>query len=171
MDRRDFLRHTAAGAATLSGRARAQGSRRPNILLLIADQWRGQALESADDPNLLVPNLTRLASEGLQLARTYTANPAGSPSRAAILTGKLPHMCDVTRDNVRLPVEQTTIAEVLSGAGYTTGYIGKWHLDGPDDPGFVPPGGRRQGFEHWAAFNRGHRYFNGSYFRDEERPV
>ncbi|MCP5110666.1 MAG: sulfatase-like hydrolase/transferase, partial [bacterium] len=136
-----------------------------------ADGWRGQALESAGDPNLRAPNLTRLAGQGINLTRAYAANPVCSPSRAAMFTGKFPHMCGVPQNDGRLPATETTLAEVLGEAGYATGYIGKWHLNGSQDPGFVPPGALRQGFRDWAAFNQGHRYFSSGYFRDNDRPI
>ena len=109
MDRRDFLRR-AAGAAVVSGPAQAQDSPRPNILLLVADQFRGQALSSAGDPNAHTPNLTRLADQGVQFSRAYTPNPDCSPARAALLTGRMPHMCGVPVDQMRLPAPETTLA-------------------------------------------------------------
>ena len=51
-----------------------------------------------------------------------------------------------------------------------TGYFGKWHLDGGANPGYVPPGNRRLGFDHFIGFNRGHRYFSSIYFKDTEQP-
>jgi arylsulfatase A-like enzyme len=66
---------------------------------------------------------------------------------------------------------ETTIADMLREAGYSTGFIGKWNLDGSEEPGFVPPGWRRHGFDYWAAFNRGHRYNAPVYFRDDNTPI
>jgi len=171
IDRRLFLRGTAAAAATLAQRASAQESRPPNILFLLADQWRGQALALAGDPNLKTPALARLAAEGIYCERAYTANPECSPSRATILTGRYPHVCGVFADNGSLPLTESTIAELLRSEGYVTGYIGKWHLDGEAEPGFVPPGRRRHGFDYWAAFNRGHRYDASVYFRDDDTAI
>lgn len=171
MDRREFLRRSAAGAVTFRAHGRAQGSRKPNILLLLAGSWRGQALASAGDRNARTPNLARLAAEGVQFSRAYTANPDCSPARAAILTGRLPHMCGVPADGVRLPPGEATLSRLLAEAGYATGYIGKWDLDGEEQPGYVPPGDRRHGFSYWAAFNRGNRYYESVYFRDNDTPI
>jgi arylsulfatase A-like enzyme len=56
-------------------------------------------------------------------------------------------------------------------AGYRTGFIGKWHLDGGKrEPGFVPPGERRQGFDFRAAHECSHRHFDNHYFRDDPAP-
>lgn len=166
MRRREFV----LGWAAAAGRGAAQPAR-PSILLLLADQWRGQALAAAGDANLKTPHLEELARGGLFFRRAYTSNPVCSPARASLLTGRFPHACQVTDNNIPLPLEEPTISQALAEAGYATGYIGKWHLDGPEAPGFVPMGPRRRGFEYWAAFNRGHRYFDSIYFRDADQPV
>jgi arylsulfatase A-like enzyme len=88
-----------------------------------------------------------------------------------MLTCRYPHTTGVINNNIRIPETEVTIAKVLKETGYRTGYIGKWHLDGEDKPGFVPPGARRQGFDYWAGFNRGHRYDDSIYFRDTESPI
>ena len=62
------------------------------------------------------------------------------------------------------------MSAVLKRAGYRTGYIGKWHLDGAENPGFVPPE-RRRGFDYWAAFNVDHRHYDSVYFGDEPVPI
>lgn len=122
-----------------------------------------------DGPAL--PNLTRLGKEGIWLPRAYTVNPAPTPSRAVLQTGRYPHAAGVPWDKHRIPEETTGIAAVFAAAGYATAHIGLWQLDGDSDPGFVPPGPRRLGFAEWASWNRGHRYTGGIYFRDENKPV
>jgi arylsulfatase A-like enzyme len=144
----------------------AAPARKPNIIFVLAGGWRGLSLD-----DLRLPNLEALAKEGVQFERLYTCYPLAAPSRAALITGRFPHACGVPRDGVRLPLDQPSIAEQLKRAGYRTGYIGEWRLDGVDDPGFVPPGPRRHGFDYWAAFNRGHRYFDSIYFRDAAEPI
>jgi arylsulfatase A-like enzyme len=141
-------------------------ARKPNIVFVLAGGWRGLSLD-----DLRLPNLDALAKQGMQFERLYTCYPQATPSRAALITGRFPHACGVPRDGVRLPLDQPSIAELLKRAGYRTGYIGEWRLDGDDEPGFVPPGPRRHGFDYWAAFNRGHRYFDSIYFRDATEPI
>ena len=162
LSRRSLL---AAGAAAF-----AAPLRQPNLLFILADSWRRQALPSAGDPNLVAPHLARLAREGASCSRAYTSYPVCCPSRAAILTGRFPHAAGVSQNHSLLPLEQPTMSAAMKAAGYRTGYIGKWHLDGHDSPGFVPPG-RRRGFDYWAAYNVLHRQFDSVYFRDERVPV
>ena len=111
------------------------------------------------------PHLDRLAREGVQLSRAFTVSPLCTPSRSAFMTGRYPHLTGTTRNNDPLPTDEISFAEVLGAVGYRTGYIGKWHLDGQPRPGYVPPE-RRHGWQYWAAFNRGHRYYDGVYFGD-----
>lgn len=165
MNRRHFVT-TAAGAGLL----RAQ-ERKPNLLFVLADQWRAQTLPSAGDRQLHAPNLARLAKEGVHFEHAYACYPVCTPSRASMITGRFPHACRMPKNDLQLPREEPSIAAQLKAAGYATGYIGKWHLDGEERPGFVPPGWRRRGFDYWAGFNRGHRYYDSVYFRDEPEPV
>ncbi|MDX1984574.1 MAG: sulfatase [Bryobacteraceae bacterium] len=151
--------------------AAAARPRRPNLLFVLADQWRAQTLPSAGDNQLDAANLKRLAAEGVHFSRAYAGYPLCTPSRASLITGKFPHACAMPRNNLQLPAAEPSIAAELKKAGYATGYIGKWHLDGEERPGFVPPGARRRGFDYWAAFNRGHSYFRSTYFRDDPAPV
>ncbi|HIE52632.1 MAG TPA: DUF229 domain-containing protein [Armatimonadetes bacterium] len=173
MNRRQFLE--ALGIASLglafgppTGRAaKSKPLRRPNILLLFPDQWRRQALGCYGDPVVRTPNLDRLGREGVIFDRCYTTNPVCTPARASLLTGRYPHQTGLIRNNLRLPAQEVTLAECLRQAGYVTGYIGKWHLDGEAKPGFVPPGERRQGFDYFEGFNRGHWYHNARYFTND----
>jgi len=127
-------------------------------------------LPGADDPNVIAPNLARLAKEGLRCGHAYTSYPVCCPSRAAMLTGRYPHAAGVSRNHTLLPLNQITMSAVLKQNGYRTGYIGKWRLDGPESPGFVPPE-RRRGFDYWAAYNLSHQHFDSVYFRDTPTPI
>ena len=164
-----LTRRSMLGVATATALA-ALPHKRPNLLFVLTDSWRGQALPSAGDPNLVAPNLARLAREGAYCSRAYTSYPVCCPSRSAILTGKFPHAAGVVHNHSLLPLGQETMSAVLKRAGYRTGYIGKWHLDGAASPGFVPPG-RRRGFDYWAANNVDHRHYDSVYFRDDPAAI
>jgi arylsulfatase A-like enzyme len=118
------------------------------------------------------PNIDRLAADGIRFKRTYANVPVCCPARAILMTGTYPHVNGMVANDLRLREEHITIAELLRDKGYRTGFIGKWHLDGgPRDPGFVPPGPRRQGFDFWAAYECHHKHFAPDYFRDTSERI
>jgi arylsulfatase A-like enzyme len=156
-------------ATTTAPLLRAQRQKHPNLLFILADTWRGVALPSIDS-NLKATNLTRLAREGTDCRRTYTSYAVCCPSRATILTGRFPRSAGVTRNHSLLPLAQPTMSAALKQVGYRTGYIGKWHLDGGESPGFVPLE-RRRGFDYWAATNLQHKHYGSVYFRDTPAPI
>ena len=146
-----------AGAALLTGGV-AAGPRepsRPNVVLFLADNLGNGDLGCFGSRLHRTPNIDRLASEGARLTSFYVASGVCTPSRAALMTGCYPrrvglHLSD-RGGAVLQPVatrglnpEETTLAEVLSGAGYATGIFGKWHLG--DQPSFLPT---RQGFDEF----------------------
>jgi arylsulfatase A-like enzyme len=140
---------------------------RPNILLILPDQMRASAMGCDGNIEVKTPNIDRLAADGVRFKRTYANVPVCCPARAILMTATYPHINGMVANDLRLREEQVTIAEILAQAGYRTGFVGKWHLDGgPRDPGFVPPGPRRQGFEFWAAYECHHKHFEPTYFRD-----
>jgi arylsulfatase A-like enzyme len=162
----------AAAATAPARRNAAQKSSRPNILFILPDQWRGQTLGCAGDAEVRTPNIDRLAAEGVLLPNTFANTPVCCPARANLLTGKYAHRNGMTANDLRLRESEVTLAELLGATGYRTGFIGKWHLDGGRrEPGFVPPGARRQGFEFWAAHECSHRHFDNHYFRDAATPI
>ena len=155
-----------------AGAAEGEAARRPSVLVIMPDQMRGQALGCMGNPDVRTPHLDRLASEGVLFRQTFANTPVCCPARAILLTGKYAHKNGMVANDLRLRESQTTVAEILADQGYRTGFIGKWHLDGgPRNPGFVPPGPRRQGFEYWAASQCSHAHFNPTYFRDTPEPI
>jgi arylsulfatase A-like enzyme len=101
------------------------------------------------------PHIDSLAKEGALLTSFYVSSPVCSPSRAALLTGLMPHLTGVPTNNVPMHDHMVTFAEVLGRNGYSTSYIGKWHLDGTAKPGWEPE--RKFGWQdNRYMFNRGH---------------
>jgi arylsulfatase A-like enzyme len=144
---------------------------RPNVLFVLCDQMRASAMGCTGNDDVHTPTLDRMADEGLLCTRAYTPDPVCTPARASILTGQYPHEHGVHSNNVRIPDTGETMGCLLRDAGYDTGYVGKWHLDGDARPGFVPPGPRRQGFDYWEGFNRGHDHMRGHPRFDEDGNV
>ena len=138
----------AAGAAPPAAEPpRAAPGPRPNILLIVADDlgWANVGFHSAA---ATTPNLDRLAKDGTELARFY-AYPVCSPTRAAILTGRMPRRWGIVdalngRDT-GLPAGLVTLPGVLRSAGYATALVGKWHLG----TGATP---QQDGFDRFYGF-------------------
>src|SRR5712671_5899608 len=150
------------GMATV---ASAAGQPRPNVLLIIADQWRAQAFGFAGDPNVKTPNLDRFERECVNFTQAVAGMPVCSPTRATLLTGQRPQTHGIFLNDVQLNTNAVTIAKELKAAGYDTGCIGKWHVDGRGRSSFIPRE-RRQGFDYWKVLECTHSYNNSPYYAD-----
>ncbi|HZT29632.1 MAG TPA: arylsulfatase [Bryobacteraceae bacterium] len=123
--RRDLFRSTAFGAAAMQVPARR--STRPHILLLMADQFRGDCLGADGNQVIRTPHLDRLAAEGARFRCAYSSTPTCTPARSALLTGLSPWnhgMLQMIRMAARYPVEKP---RALREAGYYTAMVGKNH--------------------------------------------
>ncbi len=138
---------------------------KPNILLIIADQWRAQAFGFAGDPNVKTPHLDKFERECVNFTQAVSGMPVCTPARASLLTGQRPLTHGLFINDVPLRSEAVTIAEVLGAEGYDTGCIGKWHVDGHGRSNFIPRE-RRQGFTYWKVLECTHAYNNSAYYAD-----
>jgi arylsulfatase A-like enzyme len=134
---------------------------RPNVLVLLTDQQRGDTL--GPDAPCATPNLGRVADAGVRFDRCYSPNTVCSPSRASLMTGELPHTHGMTHVSHTVPSHQArfqaglpTWSERLQDAGYETGYVGKWHVERESGPsGFGFEFDRHYGSDAFAeAFER-----------------
>lgn len=180
LSRRNFLRATACGAATLlAGPLLAQPARKPNVVLIYTDDQGTADLPSYGSRDLVMPHVESLAARGVRFSQFYAPAPICSPSRAGALTGRYPLRAGVPsnvssdRGAPGLPSRAITMAEMLKAAGYATAHIGKWHLgfDGESNPNaqgfdysFGHMGGCIDNYSHffyWSGPNRHDLYRNG----------
>ena len=165
-NRRNFLKVSvlATGALILLGAAEAStADKKPNILYVFADQWRGNATGYAGDPNVKTPNLDRLAAQGVNFCNAVSVAPVCTPYRASLMTGRFPTSTGMFLNDAYLPSEELCMAEIFKSAGYATGYIGKWHIDGHGRDNFIPQE-RRQGWEYWKVLECTHNYNKSIYY-------
>ncbi len=131
------------------------GARRPNILFILSDDHRWDALSHVGHPAARTPNLDRLAREGVLFENAFCTTSLCSPSRASFLTGMYAHTHGVRNNMTPWNNAHVTFLEMLHGAGYETGYVGKWHM-----PGGFP---KLRGLDRFVTFTvdggQG-RYFN-----------
>ena len=103
-------------------------AKRPNIVLIIADDMAWDDSGIYGNPNVATPNIDRLAKGGMLFRNAYLTASSCSPSRCSIITGRYPHNTGAEELHWPLPKEQVTFVEQLREAGYWTAAAGKWHL-------------------------------------------
>lgn len=178
LTRAEFLRGSASMVAASmipSPLRAAQGSgKRPNVLLVIADEWRAQAFGYRGDENAPTSAFDQFAQQSVDFTRAVSGAPVCCPARASLMTGQYPLTHRVYLNDVPLKPKGTTLGEAFAGAGYFTGYIGKWHLHGSPEGHYerrlqyVPPEDRF-GFEYWKAAECDHNYTHSTYYEGYDR--
>lgn len=186
--RREFLGSSllsVIGACGLSRIAYSNpGASKPNILFVFADQLRNHVMGYMEQEPVVTPNFDRISRQGQYFINAISNCPICTPYRAMLMTGRYPLTTKMTVNSQpglkqELSADETCIAEVLKSAGYSTGYIGKWHLDSPslnrsDSPKdgatawdcWTEPGPRRQGFDYWHAYNTSNNHFHPHYWEN-----
>jgi len=142
--------------------------KKPNLLIIHTDEHNlrtiGAFRKTMTDEQAFMwgkgvvvetPNLDRIANEGLLCKNWYATSPVCTPSRASMITGLYPVATGSSINDMPLYDDVITFGQILKDNGYSTSYVGKWHLDGEDKPGFAPL--RKFGFDHNRyMINRGH---------------
>jgi arylsulfatase A-like enzyme len=118
--------NSAAGEVTPR---QPQQQARPNLLMVIADQFRWDFVGAYGlNPMGVTPNLDAMAQRGVAFRNAVTNQPVCAPSRSSLFTGMYPTQTGVWRNGLGLRTDATTLAKLLRAEGYTANYIGKWHL-------------------------------------------
>lgn len=105
-----------------------EGNKRPNLVLIIADDLAWDDLGCYGHPTIRTPHIDKLAREGMLFNNAFLTASSCSPSRASIITGKYPHQTDAEQLHWPIPKNQITFVEKLKETGYWTGQAGKWHM-------------------------------------------
>ncbi len=147
---------------------------RPNLLFIFTDQQRRSSLGFLNEDSVVTPNIDKLATDGVFFSRAVSNHPLCSPYRAMLMSGKYPlsngviencHSLHTALGNY-LKQDDVCFSDVLVENGYSAGYVGKWHLDGPPPTPvgvkrvwdtWCPPEDRH-GFSFWYAYGTHNRH-------------
>jgi arylsulfatase A-like enzyme len=194
MDRRQFLKTTGLTLAAFTipefARAADAESKGPNLLFIMADQFRKHAIGFMNEDPVITPNFDKFAAHGLALTNAVSTCPICSPFRAMLMTGRYPLTTKISSNcmpgtDLETKEDELCFGDVLKANNYRTGYIGKWHLEipslnrsknPPDNPtnswdGWTPPGPRRHGFDFWYAYNCNGKHFDPNYWKDSPERI
>ncbi|MCI9502544.1 MAG: sulfatase-like hydrolase/transferase [Hungatella sp.] len=160
-----------------------------NLLFVFADQWRAGAMGASREDPVLTPNMDAFCEDATYCDHAFSTFPVCSPHRASLLTGRYPLTLGMftnckTGLSMRLKDEEIGMGQALKEAGYQTAYIGKWHLDEPEQnhhaepesgardwDAFTPPGPRRHGFDYWYSYGTYDMHLNPHYWQDTPQMI
>lgn len=140
----------------------------PNVLFILTDQWRKQALGYMHQDPVRTPHLDALSQWGFSFDNAVSSNPVSGPNRACIFTGLYTINNGLWANRASIdPAEPSAMGTVFKAAGYRTGYIGKWHMNGVVD--MVADSTRRLGFDFWYQ-SIAHNHFRTNYYAPHINP-
>ena len=150
--------------------------KRPNILVLMCDQLRRQALSVYGDPDIRTPHIDAMAERGVRFENACSTYPICVPFRFTFMTGMYAHSRKVPGIEYRMSPTERMLADEFNEAGYETVYVGKWHLDGGHgrmgsalECGRTPVPREHQGrWEKWFGFELRNAPFDTYYFVDDD---
>lgn len=126
---------------------------RPNVVLIITDDQRSDAMSCAGHPYLKTPRMDQIAAEGIRFKNAFCTTSLCSPCRATILSGLYAHSHGVVNNFTDYPKQFASFPRRLQSAGYKTAYIGKWHMGEGDDS-------KRPGFDYFVTHKGQGQYFD-----------
>jgi arylsulfatase A-like enzyme len=127
-------------------------NRRPNVIWIMGDQHRAQALGYRGNPDVRTPNIDNLARSGVRFDSAVSGAPWCTPFRGSLLTSLYPNQHGARQTPSLLDPSISTVAAPFADAGYHTAWIGKWHLDGSNHREHYIPPERRGGFDYWMGY-------------------
>lgn len=154
--RREFMRLAAAAPLAVSAAAAAAETApagRPNLVFVLIDDLRFDALRCLGHPWVDTPHLDALAAGGMVFDRAYVTTALCSPSRASMLTSTYAHRHGVLDNTTPLPEDLVLFPALLRASGYRTAFVGKWHMGGKDQGG-------HPAFDRWVSFPGQGNYFD-----------
>ena len=166
-------------------------AKHPNLVFVFPDEYRKQAMGFMNEDPVLTPNIDRFATESLVLTDAVSTRPVCSPYRAMLFTGQYPHangvLANVNSTTVEyenyLQESSRCFSDVLHDAGYHQAYLGKLHLDPPNEhyqytegprsngviwDSYTPPGPRRHGYDFWHSYGCCDWHFDPHYWTGDD---
>ena len=183
MKRREFL---FATASTAFAHQNAPPASRPNILLILADDLAAWMVGAYGNKEIRTPNIDSLARAGIRFQNAFVVTPICSPSRATLFTGRVPRQHGIHDFLTERPIDnppqgqkapppsfekEIMLSDVLAGAGYNCGYVGKWHMGNDEKPGhaysytYTLVGGQR-GYTNPTMYLNGEQVEEQGYLAD-----
>ena len=161
LTRREAIGSIAFGAMAAPP---AKTDPRPNIVFILIDDLRYNALGCVGHPFAKTPNIDRIAREGAIFRNAFVTTSLCSPSRASFLTGRYvrSHRVLGNKDSNEISHKLITWPRLLHDAGYETSFTGKWHMGTDDTP--------RPGFDRWVSF-KGQGVYNNPSLNVDGKPV
>ncbi len=158
MTRRDFV--GAIGAGWLAAGGSAAAARKPNIILILADDLGYGDVGCYGQKRIATPNIDRLAAEGVRFTQAYAGSTVCAPSRCCLETGYHTGRALVRGNRPLVPLrpQDVTVAEVLKRAGYRTALYGKWSLGGLGTTGYPLDKGYDEYFGYFSQ-SHAHNYY------------
>jgi arylsulfatase A-like enzyme len=144
------------------------GVSRPNVVLVLADQWRAQACGYAGNDQVQTPVIDQFAANSHNFTHALSGIPVCTPARGCLLTGQYALSHGLFLNDVHLADDVDSMGKIFKRNGYETAYIGKWHVDGRGRDAPIPIESR-QGFDYWKVLECTHDY-NHSIYYDQDAP-
>ncbi len=142
--------------------------KRPNVVWVYPDQLRYDALSVSGNTICETPSMDWLAGNGANFVDAHTSFPLCCPFRASTMTGLYAHKNGMYSNHYPISLDlDHYLPQTMKEAGYRTGWIGKWHLNGGKKFDIVPKE-YRLGFNEFIGYSRGHHYIDAIYYRDDD---